>query len=336
MVRKADLNQLSLLIVDPDVQLSQVCTQGLRAMGFGKVAQVRNVPEALTFLDKTPVDIVVTEAVMRPENGLSLIYAIRKSNLLSRRILSIIMLTAQAETADVKAARDAGINEFMVKPFSAKTLYTRLEQVIESPRSFVFANKFSGPDRRRREADAPEGNKRINKPRMKDKEKLRMPPIEPSALPPDYHLKLKIGLDGKLSTVITPEIVDMAQGTIDEYYVSSQSWIAEDIEGLLAAQKDAARAPSAEAKEKMEIICLRLKGRAGMFGHGIVSQVAQMFYTFLQTDYRNDHAPHHVIAQKYAETLHAAFASNMTSRDIRIGEGLIQDLRKLTQKLVNA
>ena len=55
------------------------------------------------------------------------------------------MLTGRAEQADVATARDTGINEYVVKPFSAQTIYDRLERIIEKPRNFVAAPTFVGP-----------------------------------------------------------------------------------------------------------------------------------------------------------------------------------------------
>ena len=50
------------------------------------------------------------------------------------------------------AARDAGTNEFVVKPLSATSLFTRIQWVIENPRHFVTTDNYFGPDRRRKDA----------------------------------------------------------------------------------------------------------------------------------------------------------------------------------------
>jgi len=60
------------------------------------------------------------------------------------------MLTGRAEQADVVTARDSGINEYVIKPFSARTIYDRLERLIEKPRDFIISAPFIGPDRRSR------------------------------------------------------------------------------------------------------------------------------------------------------------------------------------------
>jgi DNA-binding NtrC family response regulator len=60
------------------------------------------------------------------------------------------MMTGYAATARVAAARDQGVTEFLVKPFTANELARRIAYVIDAPRDFVETNEFFGPDRRRR------------------------------------------------------------------------------------------------------------------------------------------------------------------------------------------
>ena len=50
----------------------------------------------------------------------------------------------------LNALRDAGVTEFLVKPFNARDLYRRIVQIIERPRQFVRSEDFFGPDRRRK------------------------------------------------------------------------------------------------------------------------------------------------------------------------------------------
>ena len=49
----------------------------------------------------------------------------------------------------VRMARDSGVTEFLKKPFTAESLYKRIEEIIERPRQFVRADSYIGPDRRR-------------------------------------------------------------------------------------------------------------------------------------------------------------------------------------------
>ena len=64
--------------------------------------------------------------------------------------LPIIMITGHSERSRVNAARDAGVNEFLVKPVTAKGLMERLSLIVNRPRNFVKSKQYFGPDRRRR------------------------------------------------------------------------------------------------------------------------------------------------------------------------------------------
>jgi DNA-binding response OmpR family regulator len=62
----------------------------------------------------------------------------------------VILMTGYSQKKRVLMARDSGITEFLVKPFTAKALYQRIEILIEKPRLFVKSNAYFGPDRRRK------------------------------------------------------------------------------------------------------------------------------------------------------------------------------------------
>ena len=55
------------------------------------------------------------------------------------------MLTGRAEKEDVITARDYGINEYVIKPFTAGTIYSRLERLIEAPQQFVLSQYYTAP-----------------------------------------------------------------------------------------------------------------------------------------------------------------------------------------------
>ena len=66
------------------------------------------------------------------------------------RMVPIVLVTGYTEIQRIHLARDLGINEFIVKPISAKSLHARLVKLIENPRKFYMSQTYFGPDRRRR------------------------------------------------------------------------------------------------------------------------------------------------------------------------------------------
>ncbi len=62
----------------------------------------------------------------------------------------VIMITGHSTLQRVNEARDAGVNEFLAKPLTARGVLDRVGLVIDHPRPFVKTDSYFGPDRRRR------------------------------------------------------------------------------------------------------------------------------------------------------------------------------------------
>jgi len=75
----------------------------------------------------------------------------------------VIMLTGHTHIDRVRQARDAGVNEFIAKPVSVKTMMQRLQTVIENPRPYVRTKVYFGPCRRRRGVEEYRGPERREK-----------------------------------------------------------------------------------------------------------------------------------------------------------------------------
>jgi DNA-binding response OmpR family regulator len=106
-----------------------------------------------------PPDIVLSEYRLFPMSGIELLKAIRKERG-TVRFTPIIMVTSETRREKVILARNAGVTEFVAKPFNAKNLILRIREVIERPRPFVDAATYFGPDRRRRSEVLGEGQER--------------------------------------------------------------------------------------------------------------------------------------------------------------------------------
>jgi CheY-like chemotaxis protein len=81
-------------------------------------------------------------------DGVEFTRKLRRSTLACRQA-PVVMMTGQATAAAILAARDAGVHEFLRKPFTTKDLVRRLEAVTLRPRDWIEAVDYIGPDRRR-------------------------------------------------------------------------------------------------------------------------------------------------------------------------------------------
>ena len=97
---------------------------------------------------------------MEGMSGLGLVQMIRTNPQTPNPFVPVIMLTGHTSLDHVMLARDAGVNEFIAKPVSVKTMMSRLVSVIENPRPFVRTQGYFGPCRRRRGAEEYRGPER--------------------------------------------------------------------------------------------------------------------------------------------------------------------------------
>lgn len=152
------LKDIKILIAEDDMMMLKLLRDMLSAIGFSDITSVNNGQKALQHLRYSEVDILIADWAMHPMDGLTLTKRIREEVEGTNRYVPIVMLTGKGEKQDVMTARDAGVTEYIVKPFNANTLYKRIESVIENPRSFVLSKNFKGPDRRRRKDSPPDGH----------------------------------------------------------------------------------------------------------------------------------------------------------------------------------
>lgn len=168
-------DRASVLVVDDSVWMRVILRQMLKSLGFSRIQEAESGEAALSLVEAAPPDIVLVDWDMKPMNGLELTRRIRRLPG-EARYIPVIMISAYSTLGNVLAARNAGVNEFLVKPASPQTMYHHLVAVIERPRLFVEAPGYSGPDRRRR------GASEENAPRRRSSDHQPQPPQGPADL----------------------------------------------------------------------------------------------------------------------------------------------------------
>lgn len=148
----AGLERLHVLVVDDNPHMRAIVVAILRGAGFGNIKEASDGAHALEEMRSSVADIVIVDLNMSPIDGLEFTHMMRTAPDSPSPFVPIIMMTGHTERSKVMAARDAGINEFVAKPISAKTLLDRIVAIIDRPRSFVRTKTYSGPCRRRGKA----------------------------------------------------------------------------------------------------------------------------------------------------------------------------------------
>jgi two-component system, chemotaxis family, chemotaxis protein CheY len=144
------LDQLNILLVDDNHHMRVLLTQLLRAVGVRQIHQATDGAEGLQIMRKHTIDIVMTDLAMEPLDGIDFVRLVRNSSDSPNQMVPVIMITGHLTMRRIQEARDAGVNEFVAKPITARNVLERLQLIIDHPRQFVRTDDYFGPDRRRR------------------------------------------------------------------------------------------------------------------------------------------------------------------------------------------
>jgi two-component system chemotaxis response regulator CheY len=141
---------LSVLVVEDAPPMLELVSGVLNVLGVRRVHTARDGEQGWERFQREKPDIVITDWLMEPIDGIELTLKIRRDTLSADRLVPIIIMTGYSAITRVSLARDIGVTEFLVKPFTANDLARRIQAIIERPRDFVDSGSFFGPDRRRR------------------------------------------------------------------------------------------------------------------------------------------------------------------------------------------
>lgn len=136
------------LIVDPQPAAVKLLGDLLRSITPAQIMAASTDQKAMQLAAMTDPQVIFIEHSGPGLDGARLARAIRRSDLNCRKA-PILMVTGEATAQAILGARDAGVHEFLRKPFTIKDLLRRLEAVALKPRDWVEAVQYVGPDRRR-------------------------------------------------------------------------------------------------------------------------------------------------------------------------------------------
>ncbi|MFP4314337.1 MAG: response regulator [Alphaproteobacteria bacterium] len=148
-----DFANIKVLIVEDNQPMLDLTKSILMTFGVGEVETARDGQNGFKIFCNFVPDLVIADWMMKPMDGISLTRRIRNDPASPNQFAPVILMTGFSEKRRVFQARDAGVTEFLVKPFNARDLYRRISQVIERPRQFVRSEDFFGPDRRRKKKE---------------------------------------------------------------------------------------------------------------------------------------------------------------------------------------
>ncbi|EDP63502.1 chemotaxis protein CheYIII [alpha proteobacterium BAL199] len=156
-MKDIDFSRIKALVVEDDRMSRDLVVSILESIGIHEIERAANGEEAFGHLSKFHPDVIVSDMMMEPVDGISFTRKIRTHRESPSPHTPVILLTAHTDRTTVIEARDAGVNAFVAKPVSIDEMRRKLVLVLNDPRQFVRSDDYVGPDRRRREL--PLGNR---------------------------------------------------------------------------------------------------------------------------------------------------------------------------------
>jgi len=118
---------MPILVVDDYQTMIRIIRNLLKQLGFEEVDDALDGTQALAKMKQRKYGLVISDWNMEPMTGYDLLKAVRSDDGLKE--MPFIMLTAESKTDNVIAAKKAGVNSYIVKPFNAQTLKQKIDAI---------------------------------------------------------------------------------------------------------------------------------------------------------------------------------------------------------------
>ena len=119
---------LKFLVVDDFSTMRRIIKNLLHDLGYPNVSEADDGKTALPMLQAGGFDFLITDWNMPGMPGLELIKAVRADSKLAK--MPVLMLTAEAKREQIIEAAQAGVNGYVIKPFTAETLKEKLDKIL--------------------------------------------------------------------------------------------------------------------------------------------------------------------------------------------------------------
>jgi len=122
--------ELRFLVVDDFSTMRRIIKNFLNDLGYANVQEADDGNTALPILKAGNIDFLITDWNMPGMPGLDLLKAVRADPQLAK--LPVLLLTAEAKREQIVEAAAAGVNGYVIKPFTAQTLKEKLDKILQS------------------------------------------------------------------------------------------------------------------------------------------------------------------------------------------------------------
>jgi len=349
----ADLERLSVLIVEDSTFMRELMAEVMRAIGIGRVFTAEDGGDAIDLLQTVAtdpmkagisiIDAVVSDVFMPTLDGRMLLRWIRSSPKSPDRFVPVLMVSGAADKDIVQNCRDLGASEFLAKPFSANSVAEKLMHVIMHPRRFVLAPTYFGPERRRTELFL-DNERRVMPAEDIQTVQSEEPPKKLRADAKVIIFRFRNRLADKIGAYnlkgipeIDMSLIEQAEEKIENMAGDYAEWVIKSVRelsgalGLLAKGEGDSKA----LMVKLNTLAHEFRGQGGVFGYPLVTRFGKSLYEATLDENLDVKANHIEFFKAHVDAINAVMAEKVKGDGGEIGRALMQGLAKAQENFTD-
>ncbi len=339
-----NFERLHVLLVEDNTYVRNILEDLLRQLQFGRVSVATDGADAIEFLKTLShpgLDLIVSDYVMTPIDGLLLLRWARMSKESPNRFIPFIMLSGAADYEYVNATRDLGVSEFLAKPFSSLAVSRHILEVIDYPRQFIATQNYFGPDRRRQNIGPPKTDERR---RMNEKDVAVVYSMDKVVKPKQktdvWYFRLPNTLKDKAGGMgdggpgeLPTELLEQAEEQLERSALDFTEW-AQGYLGQLSGLCDEVLGRKGNRSShfhEINLLAHELRGQGGTFGYPLISIFGKMLYEC--TIEGRPQADNDVgIVKAHVDAMRAVLREKVAGDGGQVGQALLASLREAIEK----
>lgn len=339
-------SNVSIALAHADPKAAIVVKAVLDSLGCKAILLARDGPELVQRASRTTVDLAVIDSTLRDMTGTEAVKQLRYSSLPTREI-PVILLDSCRDMSVISRARDAGINEYVRKPFTAKSLLSGVHSIVENSRPFIVSSTYIGPDRRTNPAflTLPRmayagGCRRRNSPKLigPGERNIGIDDMTAGMILPDGSLKRKMGLQVKEMFVIDDSRVDVLEKSLVSARETYSRSVQEQVRELISYNRLLFQRPNQteDTVAAIRSLATAIELNAIDLGLSGVSEVARLLHEFCQNYFVPGSSRSLILLEKHALALMGMLRAGAKDTSSPSGDAIIKELLKQVASVKDA
>ncbi len=351
-MHKLKWDQICVMVVDDNAFMLNLLASTIKAFGITDTVTEPDCSTAIKKLklSKTDpiaagigtIDLIVSDYLMPGVDGNLFLHWIRTNRDVPDRFVPFIMVSGAADQFVVEQARDTGVNEFLAKPFSARSVADRILAVVNNQRPSVLAPGYFGPDRRRVKQAVVEERRKTRQSEIQviktdSTTRTLREDVRAIYFLANNRLREKLGSNGREPAHFDPLIIEAAQERIRRLVGDYADWAKRYINSMAESLKalEAGGWPEGgNAKHVANInrIAHELRGQSGTFDYQLVTSFGKSLYkATLDSDMEITEDRLKLIAA-HIDAIRTVFRNRVQGDGGQVGKALLREIDLAVKK----